>query len=63
MTTLIDNDRVRGIATDSTRYFYFYMALSCSAVAFLGFAPTYFLPLTKPGWRRRGGSSGIARSG
>ena len=26
-------------------YFYFYMALSCAAVAFLGFAPTYWLPM------------------
>jgi len=26
-------------------YFYFYMALSCAAVAFLGFAPTYWLPI------------------
>jgi hypothetical protein len=42
---LIDDNRVRVIATDSTQYFYFYMALSCAAVAFLGFAPTYFLPL------------------
>jgi hypothetical protein len=45
MTTLIDDNRVRVIATDSTQYFYFYIALSCAAVAFLGFAPTYFLPL------------------
>lgn len=45
MTTLIDDNRVLVIATDSTRYFYFYMAVSCTAVAFLGFAPTYFLPL------------------
>src|ERR1700751_3529337 len=27
------------------RYFYFSMALACAAVAFLGFAPTFFLPL------------------
>jgi len=47
MTTLIDDNRVHVIATDPTRYFYFYMALSCTAVAFLGFAPTYFLPLAK----------------
>src|SRR5882757_7398647 len=46
MTTLTDN-RLRVIATDSTRYFYVYMALSCAAVAFLGFAPTYFMPLAK----------------
>jgi hypothetical protein len=33
-----------GIRSD-VRYFYFYMALVCAAVAFLGFAPTYFAPL------------------
>src|SRR5438128_4512684 len=44
MTALID-DRVRVEATSDARYFYFYMALACTAVAFLGFAPTYWLPL------------------
>jgi hypothetical protein len=44
MTTLIDN-RVGVVATSHARYFYFYMALACIAVAFLGFAPTYWLPL------------------
>jgi len=45
MTTLIDDRRVRaGVATPA-RYFYFHMALACMAVAFLGFAPTYWLPL------------------
>src|SRR6266850_2077114 len=44
MTTLIDN-RVGVVATSHARYFYFYMALACMAVAFLGFAPTYWLPL------------------
>jgi hypothetical protein len=47
MTVLIDDNRVRLTATDSARYFYFCMALSCAAVAFLGFAPTYFMPLAK----------------
>jgi hypothetical protein len=47
MTVLIDDNRLRVTATDNTRYFYFYMALSCAAVAFLGFAPTYFMPLAK----------------
>src|SRR5258705_3840028 len=32
-------------ARTSAQYFYFYMALSCTAVAFLGFAPTYWLPM------------------
>jgi hypothetical protein len=45
MTTLIDDNRVGVVATSHARYFYFYMALACIAVAFLGFAPTYWLPL------------------
>src|SRR5258708_35483193 len=32
-------------ARASTAYFYFYVALSCTAVALLGFAPTYWLPM------------------
>src|SRR3979490_1266650 len=45
MTVLTDDKRNLLIATSNARYFYFYMALACSAVAFLGFAPTYWLPL------------------
>jgi hypothetical protein len=45
MTTLIDDNRVRAVASSPAQYFYFYMALSCIAVAFLGFAPTYWLPM------------------
>ena len=45
MTTLIDDHRVRAGAAAPARYFYFHMALACMAVAFLGFAPTYWLPL------------------
>ncbi len=45
MTTLIDDRSVRAAVAAPARYFYFYMALSCVAVAFLGFAPTYWLPL------------------
>src|SRR3954447_6814740 len=45
MTTLTDYHPPRAIAQSSTTYFYFYMALACMAVAFLGFAPTYWLPL------------------
>ena len=44
MTTLTD-DRARAAAAAPARYFYFHMALACTAVAFLGFAPTYWLPL------------------
>ncbi len=36
---------VRSGVHSRTRYFYFYMALSCAAVAFIGFAPTYWVPL------------------
>jgi hypothetical protein len=45
MTTLIEDNRVRAVASSHAQYFYFYMALSCMAIAFLGFAPTYWLPL------------------
>ena len=45
MTTMIDDHRVRVGVAAPARYFYFYMALACMAVAFLGFAPTYWLPL------------------
>jgi hypothetical protein len=44
-TRLTDDTRVRAIASSHAQYFYFYMALSCMAVAFLGFAPTYWLPM------------------
>src|SRR3979490_2051060 len=47
MTTLTDFNPPRAIAQSQTGYFYFYMALACTAVAFLGFAPTYWLPLAK----------------
>src|SRR5882757_3710293 len=45
MTTLTDINSPRAFAQSRTGYFYFYMALACMAVAFLGFAPTYFVPL------------------
>ncbi len=44
MTTIIDT-RARAAAAAPAQYFYFQMALACAAVAFLGFAPTYWLPL------------------
>ena len=47
MTTLIDRTPARVTAPSATQYFYFYMALSCTAVAFLGFAPTYFVPVAR----------------
>jgi len=45
MTILIEDRRVRAASASPARYFYFHMATACAAVAFLGFAPTYFLPL------------------
>ena len=50
MTTLIDDKRVYAAATSQSQYFYFFMALSCIAVAFLGFAPTYFVPMAAGKW-------------
>jgi hypothetical protein len=44
MTTMID-DRARAAPAAPARYFYLNMALTCMAVAFVGFAPTYWLPL------------------
>ena len=45
MATLTDTTPPRAIAYSETGYFYFYMALACTAVAFLGFAPTYWVPM------------------
>jgi hypothetical protein len=44
VTTTV-NEPARVVAQSTTAYFYVYMAISCAAVAFLGFAPTYWLPL------------------
>ena len=44
MTTLIDG-RARAVAAAPAPYFYFQMAVACAVVAFVGFAPTYWLPL------------------
>ncbi len=45
MTTLIDDRRARAVVTAPARQFYFHMAMACTAVAFLGFAPTYWVRL------------------
>lgn len=37
----------RPSARAQSRYFYFQMALACVAVAFLGFLPTYFMPMAQ----------------
>lgn len=36
-----------GARTDASRHFYFAMALTCLAIAVLGFMPTYFLPMAQ----------------
>jgi len=45
MTTLTDFHSPPALARSRTTHFYFYMALACMAVAFIGFAPTYWMPL------------------
>lgn len=47
MTILTDDHRTRRAMALPARHFYFHMALACAAVAFLGFAPTYFVPLAR----------------
>jgi hypothetical protein len=47
MTIMIQDNRVGTAAASPPRYFYFNMALACMATAFLGFAPTYWWPLTR----------------
>src|SRR5438552_18308847 len=44
MTTIVTASPLV-VAQSTTKYFYLYMALSCAAVAFLGFAPTFWLPM------------------
>jgi hypothetical protein len=44
MTTLT-NTSMRSVAGTGTTKFYFYLALSCAAIAFIGFAPTYWMPM------------------
>lgn len=46
MTTLTAAPPRAGVRVTTTN-FYFYMALSCAAVAFIGFAPTFWLPMAK----------------
>ncbi len=45
MTTVIEDRRVRARDALPARNFYFQMSLACAATAFLGFAPTYWVPL------------------
>jgi hypothetical protein len=42
---IMTDDRARAAAAAPARYFYFRMALACMATAFIGFAPTYWMPL------------------
>ncbi|HEX7921273.1 MAG TPA: hypothetical protein VF481_10575 [Novosphingobium sp.] len=47
MTILIDRNSPGASVKVEAQYFYFYMALSCMAVALLGFAPTYWVPMAR----------------
>ena len=47
MTIMTDHSRARGAIASPARSFYFNMSLACMATAFLGFAPTYWLPLAR----------------
>ncbi|RTL97728.1 MAG: hypothetical protein EKK32_19945 [Bradyrhizobiaceae bacterium] len=47
MTITTDHSRARGAIASPARSFYFNMSLACMATAFLGFAPTYWLPLAR----------------
>jgi hypothetical protein len=42
---IMTDDRARAAAAAPARNFYFRMALACMATAFIGFAPTYWMPL------------------
>src|SRR5437870_7281237 len=44
---------VRVAVDRQARFFYVYMAISCMAVAFLGFAPTYWVPLAAGAFKAR----------
>ena len=44
--TLVTGDSTPFSVRTDARHFYFYMAIACCAVALLGFAPTYWLPMT-----------------
>lgn len=45
MSILIEDRRVSAALGSPARHFYLHMAWACAAVAFLGFAPTYFVPM------------------
>lgn len=50
MATTLEQ-RARVVARPRAEYFYVTMAMSCLAVAFLGFAPTYWMPLAAGSFR------------
>ncbi len=47
MTIMMDTARAGKATASPARYFYFHMALACMAVAVLGFAPTYWVPMAR----------------
>jgi hypothetical protein len=52
MTATLAEPR-RAAVRPQAEYFYVYMAVSCMAVAFLGFAPTYWAPLATGTFKAR----------
>ena len=51
MVTTAVEVRPRVLAQSRVDFFYVYMAVCCAAVAFLGFAPTYWMPLARGAFR------------
>lgn len=47
MTIMIDDRGAHAAIAAPARYFYLNMSLACAAVAFIGFAPTYFVPMAR----------------
>ena len=45
MTAVTETDVARRVAVTASHRFYVHMAYACAAVAVLGFAPTYWIPL------------------
>lgn len=49
--TIVEPARV--VVRPRVKFFYVYMAVSCAVIAFLGFAPTYWLPLAAGTFKAR----------
>jgi hypothetical protein len=51
--TVTFDPRAAVLARRHVRYFHFYMAISCAAVVFTGFAPTYWIPVAEGTFQAR----------